>query len=178
MHIYLLALHRSLVAGAWAGCRAGRRAAAILILVMTFPAPAATVSIPDTAVRLHKTLEVGTPVYLESKSPRHAFSVVFEEDGSVAYFYALDAKAQGSVILDQLHIYDVGNVRTEHRVSDLKIVWSRDGAKAMLLLNDFAHAVFDFKGRRGYCRNNYPPPNRSWTAHGHEWNDDVVKLFR
>ncbi len=150
---------------------------AVLCFGVSVSVVAKTLTIPDSAIRLHETVYVGKPIYLESKSPSAAFSVVFEEDGKVAYLYGLSLGEQGGSILDMLHIYDVGNVREQNLVSDLKIVWSADGDKALLLLNDFPHAAFDFAGKRGYCRNNYPPPNADWTDFSHEWQDEVLKLF-
>jgi len=151
---------------------------ALILCSLANGALAAAVSIPDSTIRLRAVLHVGTPVYRESKSPVTDVSVVFEDDGAVAYLYALENGPRGAVILDMLHIYDVGNVRDEHRLSDLKLAWSADGRKALLLINDSPHAAFDFAAKRGYCRNNYPPPNSGWTAFGHEWDDEVLKFFQ
>jgi hypothetical protein len=57
-------------------------------------------------------------------------------------------------------------------------VWSEDGAKCALLINDYPHAAFDFAAKRGYCRTNFPNfPNkveRSWSESDHSWSDEAV----
>lgn len=130
------------------------------------------------AADLKTTLHVGKPGVYESKSPGHPVSVLFEDDGAVAYFYALTTTSGVNPILDTLHVYDVPNVKKENMTSSLEIRWSRDGWKALLLLNDFPHAAFDFKARRGWNRNGFPPPNRLWTEFGHEWDNKVLDLFK
>lgn len=124
------------------------------------------------------TLHVGRASIVESKSPKREFSVLFEDDGTVAYFYGLSTRPGNNPILDTLHIYDVPNVRDENKVSKLEIRWSDDGWKAMLLLNGVAHGVFDFKARRAWNRSGFPPPNRQWTQYGHDWDENVTRLFR
>jgi hypothetical protein len=61
------------------------------------------------------------------------------------------------------------------------ILWSADGMKCVLLINDYPHAVFDFAARRGYCRTNFPnsagDEGRSWNTSDHQWKDDVMKWF-
>lgn len=120
---------------------------------------------------------VGTETVLESGSPRNSFMVVFEDDGDTGYLYGLDISREGNPILDALHIYNVTNVTDKHLPSEVKIVWSGDGNKALLLINDYPHAAFDFEAKRGYCRTNFPPPDKNWTKYSHEWSDDVLSLF-
>lgn len=60
----------------------------------------------------------------------------------------------------------------------MQLAWSADGLKAAVLINGWPHAVFDFEGRRGYCRTGFPPPNPNWTGHDHAWDDRAVELFR
>jgi len=120
---------------------------------------------------------VGTETTLESASPKNNYLVVFEDDGETGYFYGLDTLREGNPILDALHIYNVANVTDKDNPSVAQIVWSGDGGKALLLINDYPHAAFDFAAKRGYCRTNFPPPDTSWTEHGHEWNDEVLSLF-
>jgi len=120
---------------------------------------------------------VGTETVLESASPKNAFMVVFEDDGTTGYFYGLDRDIKENPILDALHIYNSDNVTDKHLPSVAQIVWSGDGNKALLLINDYPHAAFDFEAKRGYCRNNFPPPNKKWTKHSREWTDDVLSLF-
>lgn len=120
---------------------------------------------------------VGKNAFLDSFSPKTQFAVVFEGNEEAAYFYGLDTSNEGSPILDALHIYNSANVTDKELPSLAQVVWSGDGYKALLLINDYPHAVFNFLTKRGYCRTNFPPSNKSWTQHDHEWSDDVMGLF-
>lgn len=120
---------------------------------------------------------VGTPVVLEAETIDGPWGCVFEDDGETAYFYALDFRNEQQPIVNALHIYNVANVTDREKPSVAKIGWSADGSKAVLLINQWPHAVFDFAGQRGYCRTGFPPPakNSGWT--GHEWDEAAVGLF-
>jgi hypothetical protein len=63
-----------------------------------------------------------------------------------------------------------------------EILWSADGLKSALLINGYPHAVFDFAGKRGYCRNNFPKFQKAsqsdWIASAHEWDDSVMEHFQ
>ena len=110
-------------------------------------------------------------------SPAGRFSVFFEDDGETGYFYARDQqKGPENPVVDAVHIYNVANVTDAHRPSELSIVWSADGAKCALLINNYAHAAFDFAARRGYCRTNFPNFSNSdvWFGSDHTWSDDAV----
>ena len=120
----------------------------------------------------------GKETFFESKSPQSTFAVVFEDDGTTGYFYALDLSKQEMPILDAVHIYNVANVTDKERESALEIYWSEDGGQAALAINDHVHAVFDFIGKRGYCRTGFPPPSRSWSEEGHDWGDKALGFFR
>lgn len=120
---------------------------------------------------------VGAETVLESGSPENSFMVVFEDDGDTGYFYGLDSSRDGNPILDALHIYNVANVTDKHLPSNVQIVWSGDGNKSLLLINGYPHAAFNFVAKRGYCRTNFPPPDKKWTQYSHEWSDGVLELF-
>ncbi|WP_432210071.1 DUF2251 domain-containing protein [Marinobacter alkaliphilus] len=120
---------------------------------------------------------VGEETILESGSPENSFMVVFEDDGDTGYLYGLDRSREGNPILDALHIYNVANVTDKHLPSKAQIVWSGDGNKSLLLINGYPHAAFDFAAKRGYCRTNFPPPDKKWTKYSHEWSDEVLELF-
>ena len=120
---------------------------------------------------------VGAETTLESASPENNFMVVFEDDGATGYLYGLDTGRSGNPILDALHIYNVQNVTDKNIPSKAQIVWSGDGLKALLLINGYAHAVFNFEARRAYCRTNFPPPDKKWTQFDHAWDEGVLKLF-
>ena len=120
---------------------------------------------------------VGVDTILESASPKNSYMVVFEDDGDTGYFYGLDRSREENPILDALHIYNSANVTDKHLPSEAQIVWSGDGNKALLLINSYPHAAFDFAAKRGYCRTNFPPPDTKWTKYSHEWSDEVLTLF-
>jgi hypothetical protein len=124
-------------------------------------------------------LFVGRASVIEGKSPDNDFLAVFEDDEDTGYFYAVDTSAAGNPIQDAVHIYNVRAVMGRDKPSSVKIGWSTDSKKAVLLINDYPHAIFDFEAQRGYCRTAFPSPDSSsnWRKHGHEWTDDAVQLF-
>lgn len=112
-------------------------------------------------------------------APEGMLAAVFEDDGRTGYFYALDESLEGNPILDAVHIYNVEDISDAHIPSDVKIGWSEDSQKCVLLINGYPHAAFDFVGKNGYCRSGYPPPiNKVWSVSGHEWSDSVDDFFR
>ena len=120
---------------------------------------------------------VGTADFVEGAAPNGSFAVVFEDDGDTGYFYALDKSQSSQPIQDAMHIYDVANVTHKDLPSIVELGWSPDAHKAILLINDCAHAVFDFSAKRGYCRTGFPPPSESSGWKGHDWDDSAFKLF-
>jgi hypothetical protein len=74
-------------------------------------------------------------------------AAVFEDDGRTGYFYALDESLEGNPILDAVHIYNVEDISDAHIPSDVKIGWSEDSQKCVLLINGYPHAAFDFVGK-------------------------------
>ncbi|RNI25037.1 DUF2251 domain-containing protein [Rufibacter latericius] len=87
-------------------------------------------------------------------------AVVFEDNEETGYFYAVE-RIDGLKILDALHIYNVKDVVDKDRPSTLKILWSEDESMALLSINNYYHALFDFKNKAGYCRTGFPE-NGSW----------------
>ena len=81
------------------------------------------------------------------------------------------------MILDAMHIYNADKVTDSDKSSIARIIWSVSGEQAALLINEYPHAVFDFTAKRGYCRTGFPPPSPDWSSEGHEWDDEVMKLF-
>ena len=133
-----------------------------------------SVAIADSAMT---AFYPGHEAYLDSKSTVNSFAVVFEDDGTTGYFYALDTAKDGQMILDAVHIYNADSVTDKDRSSVAKIIWSASGEQAALLINEYPHAVFDFAAKRGYCRTGYPPPSPKWSSEGHEWDDAAMKFF-
>ncbi|WON78120.1 DUF2251 domain-containing protein [Serratia sp. UGAL515B_01] len=123
-------------------------------------------------------LIVGEAQVIESLTPEGPFAAVFEDNGETGYFYALDGDIDGNAIQDALHIYNAADVSDRHMPSDVKVGWSEDGKKCVLLINGYPHGVFDFETKNGYCRSAFPPPiSREWSISGHDWNDSVDDLF-
>jgi hypothetical protein len=123
------------------------------------------------------TLIVGEPIVVECRSPGTKYSVVFEDDGQTGYFYGLDMELIDQPIVDALHINNVSNVTDGDIPSTLQIVWSDDGLKSALVINNHPHAIFDFESKRGYCRTNFPGPDKRWTSFDHPWDDSAMDLF-
>ena len=120
----------------------------------------------------------GADTWIASDSATSSYSGVFEDDGETAYFYAVDrAKSDGS-ILDAVHIYDVASLSDRERESEAEIVWSSDGLKAGLLINERLHAIIDFEQRKAYCRRNFPLPGGEWRAEKRDlWRDELATLL-
>ena len=121
----------------------------------------------------------GAKTFYASDSPTSSFSGIFEDDGQTGYFYPYDRAAPNDArILDACHIYTVANVVDRDRPSEVEVIWTKDGMKAALLINDYAHAVIDFTARHAYCRTNFPPPTGAWRAEARAaWNDALLAAF-
>ena len=122
------------------------------------------------------TLHVGQPLVLQADSPDEPFAAVFEDDGETGYFYA---RERAGPIRDALHIYNAQGVEDRDAPSVVRVGWSEDGKAVVLLINDFAHAVFDFRAQRGWFRSGFPPHSAdgTWSAQGHEWEEAALALF-
>lgn len=107
-----------------------------------------------------QTFLVGEDTFIDSITSEK-IGVVFEDDGEAGFFYAV-LEEDEMTILDALHIYDVVNVEDRDVPCSLKILWSEDLTKAFLSINDYYHAVFDFKNKAGYCRNGFPESTGDW----------------
>jgi hypothetical protein len=126
-------------------------------------------------VAAEQTISVGEPVVIEGSGRASTDAVVFEDDGESGYFYAVDVSNDEVAIVDAMHIYTVIDVTDRELASVIKILWDEDGPRAALLINDYLHAVFDFEGRRGYCRNEFPAAGNRWERP--EWNDRILEAF-
>lgn len=100
-------------------------------------------------VTLQAQLIVGEAQVIKSLAPEGMLAAVFEDDGRTGYFYALDESVEVNPILDAVHIYNVEDISDYHIPSDVKIGWSEDSQKCVLLINGYPHAVFDFVGKMG-----------------------------
>ncbi|WP_431212576.1 DUF2251 domain-containing protein [Puia sp. P3] len=124
----------------------------------------------------------GEDLFIESFAPENRYGVVFEDDGESAYFYAVEKDGDGSGlrILDALHIHQ----REEDALDSpagggrpLLIVWSKDWLKCALVIDGFAHALFDFEAQGGYNINEFPPPNEFWTKGDRKLTDELIRKF-
>ncbi len=123
--------------------------------------------------------QVGAPVVIEGRAPQGPFAAVFEDDGDTGFFYALDTSVEDSPFQDAVHIYNAADVTGREEAVCATIGWSVDNRKVVLLLNEYPHAIFDFDGKKGYCRTGFPPPNpeSTWSTEGHSWSDSAIQLF-
>lgn len=108
-----------------------------------------------------QTFTVGQDTFVDSTS-KNNLTVIFEDNLETGYFYAVD-RNNDQEVLDALHIYNVADIKDKHRPSVVKILWTEDSSKAFLVINNYCHAVFDFKNKAGYCRNAFPDNNSGWT---------------
>lgn len=128
-------------------------------------------------VTAQQRIRIGDPTHVQGDAPEGSHSAVFEDDGDTGYFYALDFSADDEPVRDGMHIYNVAGVGDRHIPSDVVIGWSADGTRAVLLINDCPHAVFDFSAKRGFCRTGFPVPEKESEWSGHAWSDEALELF-
>ena len=127
-----------------------------------------------------ETFRVGEPLVVDADSPGGRYAVVFEDDGDAGCFYAVDTDVEdGNPVQDALLVYLAADVTDADRASTLEIGWSADGLKALLLINDVAHAAFDFESRQGWCLTGRPEAavNKAWSTGTRAWSDEVEALF-
>ena len=127
------------------------------------------------SIGLEEEIQIGNEVVLSSDASTSKYGVVFEDDGTVGYLYAIELRGENYDILDAMHIYNVASVVDRDKASTIQILWSDDGLKAALLINDYPHAVVDYANHQGFCRNNFPLPGPNWTRP--EWSDQIFEHF-
>ena len=121
----------------------------------------------------------GEDTFIDCMSSENNYAVVFEDDTDTGYFYAVEVEPGTGKqnILDALHIYNIEEVPQEQRAGKIRIFWSTDWQRCALIINDYCHAIFDFKNHGGYCRNEFPPPNSFWTKGERTLTDDMIAGF-
>ncbi|HEU4932647.1 MAG TPA: DUF2251 domain-containing protein [Pyrinomonadaceae bacterium] len=127
------------------------------------------------SIGLEEEIQVGDEVVLSSDSSNSRYGVVFEDEGTVGYLYAMEYGGEQDEVVDAMHIYNVSSVVDRDKPSTIQILWSDDGLKAALLINDYPHAVVDFANHQGFCRTNFPSPGPDWTRP--EWSDQAFEGF-
>lgn len=110
-----------------------------------------------------QTFNVGEDTFIDCTA-ESGNTVAFEDNTETGYFYAID-RENNLTILDGLHIYNVADISEKSKAiaSTVKILWTKDGTKSFLYLNDNCHAMFDFEIRAGYCKNSFPDNMSDWT---------------
>jgi hypothetical protein len=125
---------------------------------------------------LEETFIVGENTYFSSDA--NSFRVVFEDDLNTGYFYALDNSKSDDNVLDAMHIYNVADVVDKAKPSSLKIAWTDDKTIASLLINNYCHAVFDFKNKASYSRNGFPEPKTNWSTNANrKLTDELIEII-
>ena len=112
--------------------------------------------------------------FVESRIEDSPYYVVFHDDGETAYLYGLDARREEQPILDDLHIYNVADMKDSVSKHHLRIVWP-DSTTAALLINGYAHAMFDFDAPLAMCVDDFPPPSRNWDVASHAWDETAFQ---
>jgi hypothetical protein len=121
--------------------------------------------------------------FLSSNSSAVPWTVVFEDEGVAAYFYACDRsqQTQEASILNAMLIYNVGSLQDAATERLAAIEWSKDGQRAVLYLDGTAQALFDFAARAGYCRLDFPNflagQNDAWRKDSHAWSEAALQRF-
>ncbi len=108
-------------------------------------------------------------------APTGDLVTVFEDNGETGYFYALD-KSSDQPFRDGVMIYNLESAEDKPYVA--QIGWSSDHRKAVLLINGYPNAVFDYDLECGCCRTGFPPRlGPKWSPVGHQWNEEMLKSF-
>ena len=112
---------------------------------------------------------------VDSTAPSGERGVVFEDDGTTGYLYAV-RPGPGLEILDALHVYDVANVADRHIPVKVQLVWDENWTAALLLINGYGHALYDFQRAAGFCRNAFPEaPNGQLPKR--ELTDELIQQY-
>jgi len=121
-------------------------------------------------------ITVGTPdTIVDSTAAGGAHSVIFEDDGTTGYFYAVRPGAELE-ILDALHVYNVEDVADRHLPVKVQLVWDETWSAALLLLNGYGHALYDFQRAAGFCRNAFPPATNGQLLK-RELTDELIQQY-
>lgn len=121
-------------------------------------------------------ITVGTAdTFLDCTAVDGERSVVFEDDGTTGYFYAVQTGAEQE-ILDALHVYDVANVADRQVPVRVQIFWDENWTAAVLLINGYGHALYDFQRAAGFCRNAFPAATNGQVLK-RELTDELIQQY-
>jgi len=125
--------------------------------------------------------------FLSSNSTAVPWTVVFEDEGVAAYFYACDRsrETQEESILDAMLVYNSDAARKAAGADAAELIasvqWSKDGLLAALYIDGSAQAIFDFGAKCGYCKANFPnflvEQGSGWRKDSHAWNEALLAKF-
>ncbi|MBQ4025914.1 MAG: DUF2251 domain-containing protein [Treponema sp.] len=122
--------------------------------------------------------------FLDSVDKKKKYGVVFEVDEETAYFYAvkmIKGTPNTDGILDACHIYNVKDLKDGNTISTIKIDWSDNYKYALLFINEYVHAIFDFKHKQGYCRTGFPKlenKESGWSKKNKLLDEKLLEQFR
>lgn len=121
---------------------------------------------------------VGQETFIESCPEFVDKAVVFEDDRETGYFYAIERIKGGKLkILDAVNIYDVNMVKDKEILSEIKVFWSDNFERVALFINDYCHAIMDFKNKLGLCRTGFPHSSQTWQNARKKLTDKDVEIF-
>jgi len=125
-----------------------------------------------------ETLNVGQETFIESCPDTVDNAVIFEDNGETGYLYAIERKTDEELkILDAVNIYDVARVTDKEIPSEIKIFWTDDFERVGLVINDYCHAIIDFKNKVGLCRTGFPHASQTWPNGRQKLTDKDVDSF-
>ena len=118
---------------------------------------------------------VGTKIFLDSTAVKGSIGVVFEDDGTTGYLYAVEPGIE-LTLLDALHIYNVADVADRQLPITAQLFWTVGETAAALIINGFCHALYDFQRQAGFCRNAFPVARNGQTLK-RELTDELVEQY-
>lgn len=111
------------------------------------------------------------------------WSVVFEDEGSAGYLYAVDRSfpTEEQSILDAMLLYNVRSLEEPERERLATVQWSRDGMQAAFYMDGTPQAFVDFAARQSFCRSNFPnfmeQQGDTWRKSSHQWDEAAIESF-
>lgn len=116
---------------------------------------------------------IGDVFTVTAPAPQGLNMVALESNGDTGFFYALD-NARSQPFQDGLQIWTQGSA--DDKPYTAKIYWSDDGLKAVLTVNDYPNAIFDFERKVGTCRTGEPHRlGQTWSPDGHDWQEPMLE---
>lgn len=119
----------------------------------------------------------GTPILITSHSHNAPFSCLFEDDGKSGRFIAATRSKKGTpAIEDSIILYDDTKPLDQEKI-ELKLIWSRDGEKAALLMGNNFQAIFNFDKKRSFERDPKEAAQGEWKRLNLNWSDEILSNF-